>query len=124
MGNIKIRPDRLLIFLYVFILLAFPYYADRMYIILNYGSAFLLILYILLNLGRYKHGIRQHFKVVYSYLLWMFTIVILMYMASFWSGNFAASFSKTKIMFFSTLGQVALIIWCTGSKEKLKIFQF
>ena len=120
MNKIIIRPDRMLIFFYVFILLFFPYYSNVIYKALNYGAALLIFIYIFLNLNKYKNNISNHHKVVYGYILWLLSIVILMFAASFWSGYFSGSFSKTLIMLFSTLGQIALIVWCAGSRERLK----
>lgn len=120
MNKIKIRPDRIIIFLYVFILLAFQYYSDRTYKALNYGFTLLLFLYIFINMSRYNNNICKYCKIAYGYILWMVSIVILMFAASFWSDNFNASFGKTLIMFFSTLGQISLLIWCSGNKERLK----
>lgn len=120
MGKFKINTDRIVIFLYLLFMLAFPYYANRIYLFLNFLTISILVFYIAFNLKKYKAYLFENRKLINHYKIWLVSITVLMFVGSFWSGNFSASMSKTRLMFFVTIGQIALLLWVAEHKERLK----
>lgn len=120
MGKFKINTDRIVVFLCIFFMIAFPYYANRIYLFMNFLTISILVFYILCNFKKYKVHFFENRKIINNYIIWLVSITVLMFLGSFWSGNFSASISKTRLMLFVTIGQIALILWAAEHEERLK----
>ena len=120
MGKLKINIDRIVVFLYLLFMLAFPYYANTTYLFLNFLTISILAFYITFYIKKYKAHLPENRILINQYTIWLVSITVLMLAASFWSGDFSASMSKTRMMFFVSLGQIALLLWAAEHKERLK----